>query len=69
MHEQIQRQREEPVELLLCALAVDEHPDLVADRREHGEEIPVGLANLPAEELHDAEDGLCPRRSGNPNAA
>ena len=35
-------------------------PDLASDRREHGEQIGVGLANLPAEELHDAEDRRFP---------
>ena len=52
----VQRQREEAIELLLCASAVDEEADLVADAREHREERFVGRADLPAEKLHHADD-------------
>ena len=51
----VERQREEPVELLLRAPPIDEHADLVADRRQHRQQVSVGLADFAAEELHDAE--------------
>ena len=53
--EQVERQHEETIELLLRAPALDELADLAADRAEHLEQLRVGLADLAAEELHDAE--------------
>ena len=54
--QQVRRQREEPVELLLGPLPLDEQADLAADRRQHRQQIRVGLADLAAEEFHDPED-------------
>ena len=53
--EHVERQPEESIELVLRAPPIDEHPDLVADRRQHRQEAVVRRANLAAEELHDAE--------------
>ena len=53
--EHVQREHEETIELLLRAPPVDEQPDLVADAREHREQIRIGLADLAAEELHHAQ--------------
>ena len=53
--EHVEREREEAIELLLRAPPFDEQPDLVADAREHREQILVGRADLAAEELHHAE--------------
>ena len=41
--EHVQREHEETIELLLRAPPVDEQPDLVADAREHREQIRIGL--------------------------
>ena len=54
--EHVERQDEEPVELFLRAPSVDEQADLVADAREHRQQVLVGCADLAAEELHHAED-------------
>ena len=51
----VERQREEAIELLLRAPPIDEHADLVADRREHRQQVGVRRADLAAEELHHAE--------------
>ena len=54
-HEHVEAEREEAVELVLGAPAIDEHADLAADGRQHREQIGVGRADLAAEELHHAE--------------
>ena len=51
----VERQQEEPIELFLRAAAIDEHADLIADGRRASTAGRVGLADIPAEELHDAE--------------
>ena len=50
--EQVDGEREESVELLLRAFLLDEESNLAADRREHRQQVFVGLANLAAEEFH-----------------
>ena len=37
-------------------MAIDEHADLIADRRQRRDQILIGLPDFAAEELHDAED-------------
>ncbi len=54
--EQVPRQCEEPVELLLGPFPLDEQANLAADRREHSQQVGVGLADLATEELHDPQD-------------
>jgi hypothetical protein len=66
--EQVLREREEPVELLLGPFPLDEQANLAADRRQHPQQIRVGLADLAAEELHDPEDLGAPHH-GKPKAA
>src|SRR6185437_8446369 len=52
--EHVDRQGEEPIELLLRPPPIDEQADLIADAREHRQEVRVGRTNVAAEELHDA---------------
>ena len=54
--QQVQRQREEPVQLLFGPLPLDEKANLAADRRQHRQQILVGLADLAAEEFHHPDD-------------
>src|SRR5207244_12596489 len=66
--EQIPRQREEPGQLLFRTLAVDEQPDLPADRGQHRQQVLVRLADLPTEELHDTEQ-VATMEDGEPEGA
>ena len=52
--QQVERQGEETVQFLLRPTPIDEQSDLVADAREHRQEIFIRRANLAAEELQDA---------------
>jgi hypothetical protein len=57
----VERCLEERGELRLRALTLDELADLARDRGEHLEELLVGAADLPAEELEDP-DHLAPEK-------
>ena len=50
----VERHVEEAIELVLRAPPIEEHADLIADRRQHRQEFFVRLADLAAEELHHA---------------
>src|SRR4029453_3726084 len=54
--EQIERQREKPIELLFGAAALHELTDLAPDGGGHREEGRFPFANPAAEEPHDAEN-------------
>ena len=51
----VERQREEPIELLLRATPIDEHADLIAHGGEHRQQARVRFPDFAAEELHHAE--------------
>ena len=53
--QQVAREREESIELLLGAAPPHELADLTADRGEHLEQRGVGLPDLAAEELHHGD--------------
>ena len=53
--QQVAREREEAIELLLGAAPLHELADLTADRGEHLEQRGVGLPDLAAEELHHGD--------------
>jgi len=55
--DQIEGQPEEAIELLFRAAALDELPDLAADRLQHLQQLVIRIADLAAEEFHDAEPG------------
>ena len=50
----VERDVEEAIELVLRAAAIEEHADLVADRRERRQQSFIRLADLPAEKLEHA---------------
>ena len=50
----VERDVEEAIELLLRAATIEEHADLVADRRERRQQSFIRLADLAAEKLEDA---------------
>src|SRR5689334_23321369 len=52
----VQGQHEEAIEYLFGARAVDELPDLAAHGRKHIEEFGIGLADIIAEKLDDAQN-------------
>jgi hypothetical protein len=54
--EHVVREHEEPIELLLRPPPIHEQPDLVANAREHRQQVAVRRPNFPAEELHYAEN-------------
>ena len=67
--QQIEREREEAVQLGGRLLAIDVQPDLLTDRRQRVEQLRIRLADVGAEELHDPQhvvvmkDGHAERRT------
>ena len=52
----VEREREKPIELFLGAPPIDEHADLLTDGSERRQQLFIGLSDLSAEELDDADD-------------
>src|SRR5687768_6116333 len=59
--QQVERQCEEPLEILLGASSLHELADLSANLREHHEQVFVRLADFATEELHHT-DHFTPRQ-------